>query len=269
MKMCSEVESKNEYDRMHLQLSDFLRNDKTMEDLGKECVSAMVLFSESLVDKELYLANYIRLNITNCMDSETTSPVESQNSVLHQKLGINSNFDTHKSIKLLAENSQRTIADHHKNAIVSLNLTNKSSKSPTREYIIAKSQAIADQNFDTRDNFCVAQLSDTIWWCWNFDPVMEPPKIDQDWPSSALPKFVRVRTLDLRNTNDLHFVQCDCGFYNRIGIPCVHMFALVGQMSCNMFHIRHFKMYNALYADGSQIGQMLLNAQVRQVSRKI
>ena len=48
MKMCSEVEFyKNEFDKMHLQFPDFLRNDKTMEDLGKECVSAMVLFYES------------------------------------------------------------------------------------------------------------------------------------------------------------------------------------------------------------------------------
>jgi hypothetical protein len=42
MKMCSEEQSKNIYDRMHLQLSEFLRNEKTMEDLGKECISAMV-----------------------------------------------------------------------------------------------------------------------------------------------------------------------------------------------------------------------------------
>jgi len=154
------------------------------------------------------------------------------------------------------------IADHHNHAIVSLNLTNKSSKSPTREYIIAKSQSIADQNFDARDYFCVARVSDNIWWCWNFGPVMEPSKNNQDWPSSALPKFVHVRTLNLHYTDNLHFVKCDFSFYNHIGIPCVHIFVLVGQMSCNMFHIHHFEMYNALYPNVSEIGQLLIYAQV-------
>ena len=33
-------------------------------------------------------------------------------------------------------------------------------------------------------------------------------------------------------------------------------------MSCNMFHIRHFKMYDAFYADGLEIGEMLIDTQV-------
>ena len=119
-----------------------------------------------------------------------------------------------------------------------------------------------DQNFDARDDFCVAQVSDNIWWCWNFGPVMEPSKNNQDWQLSALPKFVHVRNLDHHHTDNWHFVKCDCGCYNRIGIPCVHIFAFVRQMSCNMFHVRCFKMSNVLYADGSNIGQVLLNAQV-------
>ena len=62
--------------------------------------------------------------------------------------------------------------------------------------------------------------------------------------------------------DNLSFVKFDCGFYDCIGIPCWHIFALVGEMLCNMFHIRHFKMYDACYADGSEIGEMLIDAQV-------
>ena len=62
--------------------------------------------------------------------------------------------------------------------------------------------------------------------------------------------------------DNLSFVKFDCGFYDRIGIPCGHMFALVGEMLCNMFHIHHFKMYDAFYADGLEIGEMLIDAQV-------
>ncbi len=89
MKMCNDVESKIEYDRMHFQLSQFLRLKRTESNLGTKCVSTMIVFSESLVEKELYLANYTRHTITNCMDSATTSPMESQNSIVHQKLDIN------------------------------------------------------------------------------------------------------------------------------------------------------------------------------------
>ena len=111
MKMCNDVESKFEYDRMHFQLSQFLRHKRTESNLGTKCVSAMLVFSESLVEKKLYLANYMRHTITNCMDSSMTSPVESQNSIVHQKLGINSKTDTHRSVKLIAENAQQTITD--------------------------------------------------------------------------------------------------------------------------------------------------------------
>ena len=154
---------------MHFQLSQFLRHKRTESNLGTKCVSAMLVFSESLVEKELYLANYMRHTITNCMDSATTSPVESQNSIVHQKLGINSKTDTHRSVKLIAENSQQTITDHYSRALLTLNLTNKASKSPTRDYIASKSQSIADQNYDVCNTFCLAQITEKSWWCWNFD----------------------------------------------------------------------------------------------------
>ena len=98
MKMCNDVESKIEYDRMHFQLSQFRRHKRTESNLGTKCVSAMLVFSESLVEKELYLANYMRHTITSCMDSATTSPVESQNSIVHQKLSITSKTDTHTGV---------------------------------------------------------------------------------------------------------------------------------------------------------------------------
>ena len=64
-------------------------------------------------------------------------------------------------------------------------------------------------------------------------------------------------------TDNLYFVKCDCGFYDCNSIPWVHIFTLVGEMSCNMFHICHFKMYDIFYGDGLEIGKMLIDAQVR------
>ncbi len=52
-------------------------------------ISSMICFAESLIEKELYLANYVGMFITNSMDSEMTSPFESQNLIVHKKLSTN------------------------------------------------------------------------------------------------------------------------------------------------------------------------------------
>ncbi len=143
------------------------------------------------------------------MDSSTTSPVESQNSIVHQKLGINSKTDTHRSVKFVAENSQQMITDHHSRALLMLNLTNKASKSPTRDYIASKSQSIADQNYDVCNTSCLAQITTNSWWCWNFDKANDHLSNEQNWPRSALPSFLRVRTMTLHCTDNLCFLKCD------------------------------------------------------------
>lgn len=51
------------------------------------------------------------------MDSEKASPVESQNSIVHKKLDISSNFDTHKGVKWMSENSTKYIKNNWDNAI--------------------------------------------------------------------------------------------------------------------------------------------------------
>ncbi len=58
----------------------------------------------NLCEKALYLVRCVGMFITNCIDSETTSPVESQNFIVHKKLGIASIPDTHKGVKLMSQN---------------------------------------------------------------------------------------------------------------------------------------------------------------------
>ena len=79
MLLCTEVESDAEFDRCCSLLKDFLRDSRTTQALSQECLSAVIELAESLADKKKYLGNHIRLHTTNCMDSQTTSPVESQN----------------------------------------------------------------------------------------------------------------------------------------------------------------------------------------------
>lgn len=78
---------------------------------------------------------------------------------------------------------------------------------------------------------------------------------------SCLPRYRRVRTITVKSRGKLKFLWCDCGFYDRIGIPCSHIFRVLGQMTLNMFHIRHWRYYEAYYNDQSKIGQHLVQAQ--------
>ena len=54
-----------------------------------------------LKDKEPYLATYSHMFETNCMDSSmTTSPVESQNNIVHNKLGVTLNLNAYKGVMI-------------------------------------------------------------------------------------------------------------------------------------------------------------------------
>ena len=65
----------------------------------------------------------------------------------------------------------------------------------------------------------------------------------------------------MKSNSNMSFLWCDCGFYDSIGIPCVHIFRLTGEMTLNMFHIRHWRYYKAYYNDDTEIGRQLVKAQ--------
>ena len=65
----------------------------------------------------------------------------------------------------------------------------------------------------------------------------------------------------MKSNGNMSFLWCDCGFYDRIGIPCVHIFRLTGELTLIMFHIRHWRYYEAYYNDDTEIGRQLVKAQ--------
>ena len=95
MRLCNENKTVQEYNRSFQLLYEFLDDSRTKKDLSKDCINAVKIFVSNLQTKESQLANYVRRYVTNCMDSLTTSPVESQNSIIHKHLGISSNMDMH------------------------------------------------------------------------------------------------------------------------------------------------------------------------------
>ena len=109
MRQCNEHEKRSEYVRSCNDLRDFLKHEQTVQDSSESCHVVVTTFAEAMVGKEKYLGNHIRLYTKNCMDSETTLSVESQISIVKEKLGISGKMDIHKGIEKIADNTNQTI----------------------------------------------------------------------------------------------------------------------------------------------------------------
>lgn len=261
MAMCTEYETKYEFDMSLKLLSDFLIDERTTSILSKECIGAIKCFSESIVDKEAQLVNYVRRYITNCMDASTTSPVESMNKLIHIDLRVSSNLHADKGIERIAQGTTNRIRKKVDESIRSMNTLNMSSRAPTNHLIIAKSQALADQNHARSRSIHVARVSPTQWWCWCFS--VEPDAKMSTYPWCCLLFPVRVRKIYLREKDGRQFLWCDCGYYDRIGLCCSHLYSVLEDMTAEQFHIRHWKVYDATYNDDSDLGRQMVQAQVR------
>ncbi len=142
-RICTEHETKYEHDCSHSLLKDFLKHKKTKKHLTTDCISANMQYGDALICKEKYLSNHHRKYIANCMDSATTSPVESQNQIVHGHLGVCTNLNIEKGIERMAKYTDEKAVVAQNESFQSLEQMNLSSRSPTRQYIVVCSQAIA------------------------------------------------------------------------------------------------------------------------------
>ena len=148
--MCSSDETKDEYEKSNIILSDILTEQDTIDAVGEKCIAAMILLQANLKSKEQYLANYCRMDITMCLvDTMTTSPVESMNELTkHGPNSIDSNMNISRSIMTMTKGHDERSQSHHKKSIQDLNKTNLASHAPTKYEIHQKCQPMIDQNFD-------------------------------------------------------------------------------------------------------------------------
>ena len=241
---------------------NFLKDKRTKKALTVDCIAGVIKLAQSIVSKESYFAFHKKKCVTNSMDSFTTSPVESQNNIIHNHLGINSSMNAEKGIAKISEYSEQQYALNEKEGIQSLNKTNLSSRAPTKEFIIDKSQAIADQNYDASHDYSYCQIGRGKWLVWHFHHLYVGRKVLK-FPYSELPTFCRVRIVELRKCGSMKFLDCSCQYYRRLGIPCTHLFTVVKQMDLNMFHIRHYKIYDIFaHKDDSKLSNLLVESQV-------
>ena len=117
MRICTENETKYEHDRSHSLLKEFLKSKRVKRNLSTECISAILKYGDALICKETYLSNHHRMYITNCMDSATTSPVESQNQIVHGHLGVQTNLNIEKGIERMAKYTDERAVESHNQSL--------------------------------------------------------------------------------------------------------------------------------------------------------
>jgi hypothetical protein len=155
-----------------------------IKDLGNNCVPSIFSGSDSLVEITLYLVNYqdIYYQLRGlCNNISSRVP----NSIIHHKLGINSSFDTSRSVTALRRNWKRSIIKHRRRAILSLNLENIACQSPPSEYINSMSHLLMIRILTQKSSFSVARVGDKTWWCWNISPMNDRLRLNNDRPMSV------------------------------------------------------------------------------------
>ena len=191
MSQCTEVETKFEYDRSHKELLKFLKMDTTKNILSKKCIHAVKELQKNLQTKEAKLANYIRMEMKNCMDACTTSPVESNNhAIKHGAFKVTSNMNIDKVIQRLLDHVNARLRKRKKNAIRQVNQVSKASRAPTKNHLIPKGQGLVDRNYDSRGYAKSAQTGTNKYIVFDFDR-HDYTEI-KDTIQVYLPKFMRV-----------------------------------------------------------------------------
>jgi hypothetical protein len=75
-------------------LTETLSSPGCQDVLSNDCIKAIKKFQSSMIKKETYLAFYVWKTISMSFDATTTSPVESMNSSIKNRMGVNSNSNT-------------------------------------------------------------------------------------------------------------------------------------------------------------------------------
>ncbi len=81
-------QTKAQYDRSNMILTEMLSSLWCQEVLSTDCIKAIENFQCTMIEKENYLAFYLRKTMSMSFDAMTMSPVESVNSSIKNVIGI-------------------------------------------------------------------------------------------------------------------------------------------------------------------------------------
>ena len=216
-----------------------------------------------MMEKEQYLAFHVRVGIPMSLDAATTSPVESLNRNIKEKMGCQSNNHISTTMVNLACGSNRRIQSFINEAERELQYSSLCSKLFVKDDINRNCLYLCNQNYDNRRHFHLVQSDDCNWIVWNFYE-KECVHDDDDDASTMIPRFLEVFHVGIRIFCGNYFLKCDCMLYERCGIPCTHVLRVTNDLSHTMIKIQHWKVFATHYGSptNSKLGEELIKAQM-------
>ena len=263
----SDCRTQDDCRRYHDDLTDFLRQEQTISDLGHECISAISSLQLDLYDKQDKFAGYRRHGIKNGMSAMTTSPAENQVGRTKQS-GVNARVNLDKSVKVMVRRCQSNLSRKHADAHMELVLSNYASRCPTSKYVSTRGQALIDRYHDRLFNLKSAQISTSKWITWNNYAVDSEDL--RDSLSQAITRIMRVSRLELWQDGDgTWFMKCDCGKRENCGVPCdcySRIAVNAGVPESEIIHLSmldpiHLNTWETHYGTSGEIGRLLYRAQ--------
>lgn len=296
IRQCVSYRTKSQHDRSNEIIANWLRHPAIVSELGETCIDAIRTFQATMRRKEMYLANYLRKQVPMSMDAMTTSPVESMNNLIKNNMKISANMNLSTSLPLMLRLHTKRIAKHFLTSKAQLQKTTLASTSTTRTSITKHCQHILDKLFNDCHPLKCVQETEYEWICWDFDSYgtdfhlvrgdTNDFHIDDDvgTPSAQLqseqfldtmtacgfvvPYFAEVFRVCLQKVGEDMFLHCSCLLHNRCGMPCKHVFKILGQMEVSMVNVQFWKTYSAYYDSPCQLGEAIRTAQYSQLKRE-
>jgi hypothetical protein len=75
---------------------------------------------------------------------------------------------------------------------------------------------------------------------------------------SGITQFRRVRVVELMDDS---FLQCSCGFFARMGLPCKHILRITNTVTATMCHIRWAKQFMFQFGNNDRVTDILVTMQ--------
>lgn len=152
-----------------------------MAALGHPWVATVRDLQQTLLTKDHKLANYLRMDLKNCNEAATTSPVESANKSL--KFGpyaVHSNMNMDRATRRMIKGINKRLDRRRAVAHRKMNMSYLASRSHINDYVIKEGQGQIDYEFDRRLTMKSVQLTPELSVAWDFDSWINDMDANQD-----------------------------------------------------------------------------------------
>ena len=255
-------ETEEEYLKSFALFNAFMSHEDVKEVLGEAHSYIMDIYiTKTWLQKKDKLALYKRVNVRN-FDQCTSCPAEHDNSSMKWgEMVVNPQQHMHKTADTINKKSNSRFAMKEGHDAKALNATQMWSLTATNQLVSKYAEGMISFQWCKKDLYMSIRIDSRTWWVMLI--IMDGDvAIPQD-ASSSHPRFRRIQIIHWdEHTNCL---LCSCGYFNRIGLPCRHIFHITGKICITDVAIRWHKSYNYHFGKIARYTQKV--AEIQQFSK--